>query len=434
MNGDASIEEAGYDRRRLTQWLAGRAHGNGMPRRDLFRLSAGFALAAVPARLGMPPVGRETASAPPVPPVAKPIVKPLPPELFTVFGSNAEMRWEAMRHRGLLVPVDRFFVRNHTSTPVIDANSWRLRLHGTGLRGAPTLDKAVEFSLEQLHRLPSASVVAAIECAGNGRGLFTSQQGQRVTGTAWRLGAIGVARWRGVRLSTVLRHAGLSPTAVDVMAQGLDPEFVDAGIKLGHVRRPLPVAKAMHDVLLAYEMNGQPLPPDHGFPLRLVVPSWIGVSSIKWVGQIEVSATPLMSPWNVQFYRLFGPGYPTAGAPVTEQVVKSAFELAWDAQLPAGRTHVLHGRSWSGHGPVRHVEVSTDGGVTWRRAHPAGAHHHRRHAWQRWHIPWHPTAAGRYTLRARATDATGVTQPDRTPLNSLGYLFDAVVEHPVTIV
>src|SRR5436309_1272079 len=171
MNGDASIEEAGYDRRRLTQWLAGRAHGNGMPRRDLFRLSAGFALAAVPARLGMPPVGRETASAPPVPPVAKPIVKPLPPELFTVFGSNAEMR-----------------------------------------------------------------------------------------------------------------HAGLSPTAVDVMAQGLDPEFVDAGIKLGHVRRPLPVAKAMHDVLLAYEMNGQPLPPDHGFPLRLVVPSWIGVSSIKWVG------------------------------------------------------------------------------------------------------------------------------------------------------
>ena len=95
---------------------------------------------------------------------------------------------------------------------------------------------------------------------------------------------------------------------------------------------------------------------------------------------------------------------------------------------------MLHGRSWSGHGPVRHVEVSTDGGVTWRRAHPAGAHHHRRHAWQRWHIPWHPTAAGRYTLRARATDATGVTQPDRTPLNSLGYLFDAVVEHPVTIV
>src|SRR5437763_1414276 len=275
-----------------------------MPRRDLFRLSAGFALAAVPARLGMPPVGRETASAPPVPPVAKPIVKPLPPELFTVFGSNAEMRWEAMRHRGLLVPVDRFFVRNHTSTPVIDANSWRLRLHGTGLRGAPTLDKAVEFSLEQLHQLPSASVVAAIECAGNGRGLFTSQQGQRVTGTAWRLGAIGVARWRGVRLSTVLRHAGLSPTAVDVMAQGPDPEFVDAGLKLGHVRR----------------------------------------------------------------------------------------------------------------------------------AHPAGAHHHRRHAWQRWHIPWHPTAAGRYTLRARAIDATGVTQPDRTPLNSLGYLFDAVVAHLVTIV
>src|SRR6266545_2124520 len=99
------------------------------------------------------------------------------------------------------------------------------------------------------------------------------------------------------------------------MAQGLDADFVTGGVNLGPVRRLLPAAKALHDVLLAYEMNGQPLPPDHGFPVRLVVPSWVGISSVKWVGQIEVSATPLFSPWNTQFYRLFGPDYPGVGAP-----------------------------------------------------------------------------------------------------------------------
>jgi DMSO/TMAO reductase YedYZ molybdopterin-dependent catalytic subunit len=215
------------------------------------------------------------------------------------------------------------------------------------------------------------------------------------------------------------------------MPQGLDADFVTGGVNLGPVRRPLPVAKALHDVLLAYEMNGQPLPPDHGYPVRVVVPSWIGISSIKWVGRIEVSTTPLFSPWNTQFYRLFGPGYPPDGAPVTRQVVKSAFELAWNATLPAGRTHMLRGRSWSGNGGIRHVEVSTDDGATWRRARPVGAGGKR--AWQRWEFPWRPTTARSYTLRARATDATDVTQPDVAPYNTLGYLFGAVVAHPVTV-
>jgi len=210
------------------------------------------------------------------------------------------------------------------------------------------LERPIELSYRQLRDLPAESVTAFVECAGNGRSFYTTQQNQAVSGTAWRLGAIGVARWRGVRLSTVLRRAGLARSAVDVMAQGLDPTFVSGGVDLGHVRRPLPVHKAMHDVLLAYEMNGQTLPPDHGYPVRLVVPSWVGISSIKWVGQIEVSSTALFSPWNTQFYRLFGPDYPTDGAPVSRQVVKSAFELPWDAQLAADRWHQLRGRSWSG--------------------------------------------------------------------------------------
>jgi DMSO/TMAO reductase YedYZ molybdopterin-dependent catalytic subunit len=178
-------------------------------------------------------------------------------------------------------------------------------------------------------------------------------------------------------------------------------------------------------------MNGQPLPPDSGYPVRFVVPHWAGISSVKWVGQIEVSATPLVSYWNTQAYRLFGPAYPADGTLVTRQVIKSAFELAWNAQLSAGQDYLLTGRSWSGHGPIRHTEVSTDGGQTWRRAQPRAIGH--GDAWQLWQIPWRPPGPGSYTLQARATDVTGFTQPDAATYNTLGYLFDAVVRHPVTV-
>jgi DMSO/TMAO reductase YedYZ molybdopterin-dependent catalytic subunit len=419
------LDEFSYDQARLSQWRARQARDTALSRRALARLAAGLAgavaggwpaLAASPARADSP---------------SGPIVKPLPPDLFTVYGSNAEMRWESMSDQGYLVPVDRFFVRNHTRTPTLDAHTWRLRLFGTGLHGSPTAQAPIEFSYSDLLDLPAESLTAFVECTGNGRGFFTSQQHQQVSGTAWGLGAVGVARWRGVRLATVLERAGLTDTAVDVLPQGLDADFVSGGVNLGPVRRPLPVAKALHDVLLAYEMNGEPLPADHGFPVRLVVPSWIGISSIKWVGQINVSASPLFSPWNTQFYRLFGPDYPADGAPVTRQVVKSAFELAWNARLESGVRHLLRGRSWSGDGRIRHVDVSTDDGASWRPARPIGAGPDQ--AWQRWEFPWRPPAPGAYTLRARATDVTGATQPAQTPYNSLGYLFGAVVAHPVTV-
>jgi DMSO/TMAO reductase YedYZ molybdopterin-dependent catalytic subunit len=326
-------------------------------------------------------------------------------------------------------PSTRFFVRNHTRTPLIAAGTWRLRLFGSGLRGSPTAADPVEFGYRDLRALPATTVTARIECAGNGRNFYTTQQGQTVSGTPWRLGAVGVARWRGVRLATVLARAGLRPSAVDVMPQGLDPDYVTGGVNLGPVRRPLPVRKALDDVLLAYEMNGEPLPPDHGFPVRLVVPDWIGIASIKWLGSIEVSDTPLTSPWNTQFYRFYGPDYPVDGELLGEQNVKSAFELPWDGALAAGRTHELRGRSWSGAGDIRTVEVSTDDGMTWRRATPHG----RGRGWLRWSVRWHPETPGAYTLRARATDVTGATQPAVAPYNTQGYLFGAVVGHPVTV-
>ncbi|HET6213140.1 MAG TPA: sulfite oxidase [Micromonosporaceae bacterium] len=409
-------DETTYDRVRFGRWLAG------LSRRQVMQLSAGFGVAAA---------GLRANPAEADPAVAGPIVKPLPPELFYVYGSNAEMRWEAMAGQGQLVPIDRFFVRNHTSTPLLDADTWRLRLFGSGLRGAPTPANPVEFSYQDLRDLPAETLTSFLECAGNGRSFFSTQQHQTVPGTLWKLGAVGVAQWRGVRLATVLRQAGLTHSAVDVLPQGLDPDFVTGGVNLGPVRRPLPVEKALRDVLLAYQMNGEVLPPDHGFPVRLVVPSWIGIASIKWLGQIEVSDTPLFSPWNTQFYRLFGPDHPADGTLISRQVVKSAFELPWGAQLASGQEHVLRGRSWSGNGHIRQVEVSADGGATWRRALPAGPSTPR--TWLRWELPWRPAAPGAYTVRARATDVTGATQPDVTPFNALGYLFGAVVPHPVTV-
>ncbi|KAB2975969.1 sulfite oxidase [Streptomyces sp. SS1-1] len=416
----ARLDEAAYDRRRLRQWLAGDARADGVSRRRMLTLLAATAAAT-------------TLPAPRTAHAAGPIVKPLPPEWFIQRGTNAETRWEALRGTGHHTPNERFFVRNHTATPVLDAADWRLRLWGGGLRGAPAEDRPVEFGYDDLRALPSVTRTAFVECAGNGRSHYTTQQGETVSGTAWTLGAIGVARWRGVRLADVLRRAGLSRHAVDVQPRGLDAEYVSEGESLGRVRRPLPLAKALDDVLLAYEMNGEPLPHDHGYPVRVLVPSWVGIASIKWVGDIEVSAQPLYSPWNTTFYRLFGPAHPPQGsAPLTRQTLKSAFELASGATFAAGRGHVLHGRSWSGADGVARVDVSTDGGATWRRADL----HDRPRAgtWTRWSVPWRPTGRGATHLLARATDTAGRRQPDVSVPNTQGYLFDAVVRHPVTVI
>ncbi|MDX6644703.1 MAG: hypothetical protein QOK40_430, partial [Miltoncostaeaceae bacterium] len=155
------------------------------------------------------------------------ILKPLPPERFRILGSNAEMRWEGLRGDTHTVPNDSFFVRNHTATPLIDADAWRLRLFGSGLRGEPGAGGAVEFTYEELLALPARQTAVAIECAGNGRSFFESQQGSPAEGTRWRLGGIGVARWRGVPLSDVLDRAGIDVRrAVDLMPQGLDGRVV----------------------------------------------------------------------------------------------------------------------------------------------------------------------------------------------------------------
>src|SRR5262249_18038858 len=160
----------------------------------------------------------------------------------------------------------------HTGTPILDAATWQLGVFGTGLKGSPTAASPVTFTLDALKALPKKTIYTFIECAGNGRSFFATQQGTPAAGTQWTLGAVGVAAWAGVPLSAVLDRAGILGSAVDVMPAGLDGTVVANGVDAGRVRRPIPAVKALNDVLLAYEMNGQPLPWDHGYPLRAVVP------------------------------------------------------------------------------------------------------------------------------------------------------------------
>ncbi|MFZ5861990.1 MAG: sulfite oxidase [Nitrospirota bacterium] len=402
-------KDVGVSRRRFMQWTAA-----GTGAMLLFQFpGSGSIRPAVAAHVG-------------------PVVKPVPPELFFNYGTNFEMRFEVMADKGYLVPIENFFIRNHTRTPHIDPSTYRLRIHGSGVR------RDIELSYDDILRMPMVTEKKYVECAGNGRRLFNLKGGcgQR-PGSQWYLGGIGVAEWTGVRLAEVLERAHLKRTAVDVMPAGLDPEFGADG----HVRKPHSIEKALHDTLLVVGMNGQTLPADHGFPARILTPGWAGINSIKWVGDIEVADVPLFSAWNTKFYVLenddsvgCGPGfYPCPPPAVTEQTVKSAFEIAWptdgvSAEIPADRP--VTGRAWSPAAKIKRVEVSVDG----------GAYHEAEltkpnipQAWVRLGIDL-DLPLGPHVLRCRATDDKGYTQPDSVPCNRQGYLYNAVVTHSVMVV
>ena len=384
-------------------------------RRTLLRSAAviGGALATQ----ALAPLGRALAGAPA-------ILKPLPADQFVDFGTNAETRWSSVDPRRYLTPQSRLFVRNHTVTPTIDAASYALKVYGDGLRSPRTSTDPITVTLRDLKRLPRTTLITTHECTGNGRSFFATQQGTPASGTAWTLGAVGAVRWEGVRLRDLLRHLGLDRDAVSVQATGLDPSYVTGGVDYGPVRRPFPIEKALDDALLAWGMNGEPLLPDHGFPLRLVLPGWVGIASIKWLGSLEVSTTELTSPWNTKWYVI-------GDEVLTTNPVRSAWELPWGAELDRRRRIELTGRSWSGAARIHRVEVSVDGGTTWERAHLERA---RERGWTQWSWSWRRPEAGAHELLARATDQAGRTQPLVTPFNANGYFFDAVVRHPVTVV
>lgn len=349
------------------------------------------------------------------------IRKPLPDNVFVRHETNAETRIEALAGAGYLTPNEMFFVRNNSATPVLDAAAWRLAV------GGPGVERPFELTYDELLSLPSRTVTCFLECAGNGRTLYGELLGRPAQGTRWGLGAFGVAEWRGVALADLLARAGVRAEAVDVLASGLDTP---------PIKRPIPVAVALEpETLIATHMNGEPLPPDHGFPARLIIPGWIGMANVKWVGAITVATERVYVEKNTTDYVLKGPDYapepPAEGARLDRLVVKSALYLPWPAELRAG-PQTIAGFAWSPNGAIARVDVSLDGGATFAPARLAGPNLPRAGTRFEFDIDARP---GQMTITPRATDEQGITQhPLRQQVwNELGYLFGATAPHPVRV-
>ncbi len=311
----------------------------------------------------------------------------------------------------LTVPNDRFFVRSNGPTPIISPETWRLRIGGL-------VERELILSLTDLQAMPGRTLTAFLECSGNSRSRFVPT----AEGTAWQDDAVGNATWGGVSLATVLDLAGLRDGAVEIVSQGGDFAGMQRGL-------PLPVARDP-DTLLAWEMNGEPLPLPHGGPVRLLVPGWGGIASTKWLVGLEVIDRPFDGPWNTDSY-VFYDADGTALGPVREMGVKSIIVApGTETRLAAGRQPIV-GYAWSGWGRIARVEVSTDGGATYEEARIVRADGPR--SWVRFEHPW-TAAPGQARLRSRATDEAGNTQPETIPWNARGYGMHAVQEISVSVV
>jgi DMSO/TMAO reductase YedYZ molybdopterin-dependent catalytic subunit len=322
-----------------------------------------------------------------------------------------------------LTPVEHFFVRTHVYVPTISLNEWRLNVGGS-------VATSLALTMDDLKKLPSAELVSVLECAGNGRAFFQPP----VPGLQWGYGAVGNARWRGVRLADVLKRAGLKPSAREILFDGAD-------VPLGSMpdfQRSLPLSKALDpNTLLAYEMNSETLPVKHGFPLRVVAPGWAGDSWIKWVTSIRVLDQEHDGFWMKTAYRHPGrpvaPGVPVPAdrmQPVTSLRVKSVIASPLDgAQLDPGRPAIIRGVAWSS-GPVASVDVSVDGGRVWK---PATLAPGRQFGWRQWQFHWTPQQAAYYTILARARDASGDAQPLDQEWNPSGYLWNVVPRVRVSV-
>ncbi len=319
-----------------------------------------------------------------------------------------------------ITPIEHFFVRTHVYVPRVSLDSWQLRVEGE-------VTTPLVLSLEDLRKLPSLELVSVVECAGNGRAFFEPP----VPGLQWGSGAVGNGRWRGARLSDVLKRAGIKDSAKEILFDGAD-------VPLGTMpdfQRSIPLKKALDgNTMLAYEMNGETLPAKHGFPLRVVVPGWASDSWVKWLTSIRVLNKEYEGFWMKGAYR--HPGKPVAPGtaipaeqmqPVTSLRVKSVISSPVDgAQALAGKPLTIRGVAWGGDaGPITAVDVSTDNGRTWM---PAALRQDQRtpFGWRQWEFPWTPRQEAYYSILARARDASGNTQPMDQEWNPSGYLWNVV--------
>ncbi|THF70298.1 sulfite oxidase [Deinococcus sp. Arct2-2] len=317
--------------------------------------------------------------------------------------ANLEFPFHTLSER--LTPPGMFYVRSHFPVPQLDAAEWRLEVGGL-------TEQPLCLSLADLEAMTPRTLTATLECAGNSRSFLRP----KVEGVAWELGAVSTAEWTGVPLAAVLERAGVLPGAVEVVLCGADRGCLEEPAKTPGViayERSLPLGKAQNDVLLVYAMNGQPLTPQHGFPVRAIVPGWYGMASVKWLTGIYVTNTPFQGFFQTLDYSYWQHRGPLSPQMTPLSVMRVKAQIARPAPgetLAAGQPYIITGAAWTGEAEITRVEVSTDGGLHWAEAEltdPAESH-----VWRRWRFAWQtPSTPGKATLLARATDSAGCTQP-----------------------
>jgi DMSO/TMAO reductase YedYZ molybdopterin-dependent catalytic subunit len=335
---------------------------------------------------------------------------------------NHGMPLEALREA--VTPIGLHYLLIHYDIPQVDARTWRLAVDGR-------VGTELALDVETLRALPAHEVVATMECAGNGR----ARLAPRPVSQPWLLEAVGTGRWRGVRLRDLLAQAHVGADAVEVLFTGLDRGIENGVEQL--FQRSLTIAEATDaDVLLAYDLNGVALPPQHGFPLRLIVPGWYGMTNVKWLTRITLLAEPFDGYQQSRGYRL-RQNDEEEGEPLSRMFPRALMVppgipdfMTRERTVGAGAV-TLEGRAWSGHAPVAAVEVSTDGGTTWDDAQlepsDLGAW-----AWRRWSYDWN-AAPGQHMLACRARDEAGNAQTTEPRWNAGGYANNEVQRVPVTV-
>jgi DMSO/TMAO reductase YedYZ molybdopterin-dependent catalytic subunit len=336
---------------------------------------------------------------------------------------NHGMPLEVLRED--VTPIGLHYLLIHYDIPQVDAETWRLTVDGL-------VSNEVSLSLDDLRALPAHEVVATMECAGNGRARLTP----RPVSQPWLLEAVGTGRWRGVRLRDVLASAGVGEDTVEVLLTGLDRGVENGEEQL--FQRSLTLDDAQHpDALLAYELNGVPLPPQHGFPLRLLMPGWYGMTNVKWLSRITLIDEPFTGYQQARGYRLRQTDEED-GEPLSWIFPRSLMAppgipdfMSRERTLAAGRA-TIEGRAWSGHAPIAQVEVSSDDGASWQaaRLEPSEL---GRWAWRRWTFDWDATP-GRHVLACRTADEAGNEQPVDARWNVGGYANNQVQRVVVTVV
>src|SRR5256714_80664 len=329
------------------------------------------------------------------------------------------MPLEALRYP--VTPVGLHYLLTHYDVPEVDAGSWSLRVRG---------DRELTLGLDELRARPLVELAVTMECAGNGR----AHLDPRPVSQPWLLEAVGTARWGGTPMRPLLEEAGVGEGAVEVLFTG-----VDRGSEGGEeqaFQRALAVEEALRDeVLLAYEMNGEPLPPQHGYPLRLIVPGWYGMTNVKWLCEIEVLREPFSGYQQLWSYRV-RQTEDEEGEPLQRMLPRSLLVppgipefMTRERFVPAGEV-LVQGRAWSGLAPVASVEVSADGGSAWATAELEPEE--GRWAWRGWSFRWQ-AEPGAYVLCSRAGDEAGNEQPLEPAWNLGGYANNSVQRVPVTV-